>query len=155
MPDIVTPAVRSRMMAGIKSKNTKPEQFIRKTLHRLGYRYRLHVRHLPGKPDLVFRKYNAVIFVHGCFWHGHDCHLFKWPKSREEFWKTKITRNQVKDIENREALMNRGWRVLEIWECALKGKTRLDPAILVEQIVSWLDSSEVKLVIRGQQAEDL
>lgn len=85
MTDIVDPQTRSRMMAGIRGKNTRPEMLIRSGLHRLGYRYRLHGAKLPGKPDLVFAKRKAVIFIHGCFWHGHDCHLYRTPKSRTEF----------------------------------------------------------------------
>ena len=94
MNDVVDSATRSRMMSGIKGKNTKPELMVRSGLHRLGYRFRLHRKDLPGKPDLVFAKHRAVIFVHGCFWHYHDCHLFKMPSTRREFWETKIGRNR-------------------------------------------------------------
>ena len=115
-------------MAGIRAKDTKPELFIRKALHAKGFRYRLHDRRLPGKPDMSFPKYRAVILVNGCFWHGHDCHLFKWPSTRQEFWRRKITRNRQKDEETRQALKAGGWRVVyDSRECALKGKTRLDP----------------------------
>ena len=93
MADVVDRKTRSRMMSGIRGKNTRPELLIRKGLHARGFRFRLHDKRLPGKPDLVLPKYSAVIFVHGCFWHGHDCHLFKWPQSRREFWRKKITRN--------------------------------------------------------------
>lgn len=86
MSDKVSSEVRKRMMSNIRSKNTKPELILRKGLHQLGFRFRLHHRQLPGKPDMVFPKYRAVIFDHGCFWHGHQCHLFKWPATREEFW---------------------------------------------------------------------
>ena len=93
MVDVVTPEKRSAMMSGIKGKNTKPEFIVRKALFKRGFRYTLHNKNLPGKPDLVFARYKAVVFVNGCFWHGHNCHLFKWPKSNPEFWKEKITNN--------------------------------------------------------------
>ena len=95
--DIVTPEIRSRMISGIRGQNTKPELAVRSQLHRIGFRFRVHCRDLPGKPDLVFRKHNAVIFVHGCFWHGHDCHLFRWPTTRSEFWREKINSNIARD----------------------------------------------------------
>lgn len=137
------------MMSGIRGKDTKPELVIRKKLHALGFRYKLHDKKLPGKPDLVFPKYNAVIFVNGCFWHGHNCHLFKWPTSREEFWRNKITRTKEKDKENIEVLLKDGWRVLQIWECAIKGKTRLAIDDIIEITVSWLRSSQNQLDIEG------
>ena len=104
MADIVTPEVRSRLMAGIGPTNTKPEMLIRRRLHALGYRYRLHVKGLPGKPDLVFPSRRAAIFVHGCFWHGHNCTLFRWPATREEFWRSKIGGNVARDRRNDAAL---------------------------------------------------
>lgn len=151
MSDVVTPEVRSRMMSGIRGKNTKPELIIRKNLHRLGYRYRLHAKELPGKPDLVLPKYNAVIFVNGCFWHGHACHLFKWPQTREDFWRNKITVTKEKDRENKARLHQQGWRIMEIWECSLKGKTRLPVDIIMEQIALWLQSESPYMEIQGKQ----
>ena len=124
MPDIVAPEVRSRMMSGIGSKDTKPELLVRRGLHALGYRYRLHDRRLPGRPDLVFPKRRAVIFVNGCFWHGHDCSLFRWPSTRADFWRDKIGANIDRDRRNREALIGAGWRVLDIWECTIRGATK-------------------------------
>ncbi|WP_241127202.1 very short patch repair endonuclease [Novosphingobium terrae] len=112
------------MMAGIRGADTKPEMLLRKGLHALGWRYRLHGQKLPGKPDLVFAGRRALVFAHGCFWHGHDCHLFKWPKTREEFWATKIGSNITRDMRVRQSLLGDGWRVLEVWECQLKGRTR-------------------------------
>lgn len=101
MVDIVDVSTRSRMMAGIKNRNTKPEILIRKLLHKKGFRFRLHVKDLPGKPDIVLPKYKALIFVNGCFWHGHiNCHLFKLPATRTEFWQAKITRNQANDCKS-------------------------------------------------------
>ena len=111
--DIVTAQERSRMMAGIRGKNTKPELAIRSALHRLGIRFRLHDKGLPGKPDLVFPKYRAVVLVHGCFWHGHDCHLFRWPKTRSEFWRHKIGANVTKVGKGVREGTPRGWKRLE------------------------------------------
>ena len=130
MADIVSPAKRSRMMAGIKGKNTKPEIQIRKMLHKRGFRFRLHRKDLPGRPDIVLPKYNSVIFVNGCFWHGHDdCKLFRYPKSRTEFWKTKIEGNKRRD-EEKLAKLRPDWRVIVIWECAVKGSQKLEGSIL-------------------------
>ncbi len=106
----------------------------------MGYRFRLHGKHLPGKPDLVFPKYRAVIQVQGCFWHGHDCHLFKWPYMRRDFWKTKITGNQDRDSRNLEALAKLDWRTLHIWECALKGQTRKLVNDVLKETSMWLES---------------
>jgi DNA mismatch endonuclease (patch repair protein) len=121
MVDVVDAATRSRMMSGIRSGNTKPEILIRSLLHRQGFRFRLHVRDLPGKPDIVFPRFHAVIFVHGCFWHGHDCRLFKWPSTRPDFWREKIGKNQAHDHNARDRLLADGWRVGVVWECALRG----------------------------------
>lgn len=151
MPDVVSPAVRSRMMAGIRSKDTKPELTIRRGLHRLGYRYRLHVKDLPGRPDIVLRKHKAVIFVNGCFWHQHDCHLFKWPKSRVEFWHLKISRNKSNDALAHQALRSLGWRQLIIWECALKGRTKLNLSSIIAIASKWLDSNSMMREIKGKQ----
>ena len=136
--DIVSPETRSRMMSGIRNKNTKPELLIRGALHTRGFRFKLHDKSLPGKPDLVLPKYHAVIQINGCFWHGHDCHLFKWPSSRPEFWREKIGGNKQRDIRNLQALRDLEWRVLLIWECTLKGKHKLPFEQLIELVESWL-----------------
>ena len=151
MADVVPPEVRSRMMSGIRGKNTKPELLIRKGLHGAGYRYRLHKKGLPGKPDIVLARYRAVIFVHGCFWHGHGCHLFRWPSSRKEFWKQKIEGNKKKDTENRNALAGNGWRIMTIWECAIKGRNRLPLDSVLTETSRWLqsDSPEGEIAGRG------
>ncbi|MAE50877.1 MAG: very short patch repair endonuclease [Micavibrio sp.] len=149
MADIVSPQKRSEMMSGIRGKNTKPEHFIRKTLHAKGFRFRLHRKDLPGKPDLVLSKYRTVIFVHGCFWHGHDCHLFKWPKSRPDFWRAKISKNQENDEKALVALKKDNWRILVIWECAIKGKERIEPESIMKTMVNWLKSDGEFLEIRG------
>lgn len=151
MPDIVSPAVRSRMMAGIRGKNTKPELIVRSGLHRLGFRFRLHKKDLPGKPDLVLKKHNAVVFVNGCFWHGHPCHLFKLPSSRTTFWKAKILRNQRNDQRATVALRAQNWRVLTIWECSIKGRERIDPAFFMNRIQNWLFSKRKTGEIRGKR----
>lgn len=149
MADVVSPAVRSRMMAGIRGKNTKPEIIVRRGLHALGFRYRLHDRKLLGKPDLVFPARRAVIFVHGCFWHGHDCHLFRWPSTRVQFWQTKITRNRENDLRHSAALHEAGWRQATVWECSLKGKTRLPQGEPVRLLADWLRSDHASIEIVG------
>ena len=140
-------------MSGIRGKDTGPELFIRRALHARGFRYRLHNRRLPGKPDMLFPKYRAVILVSGCFWHGHDCHLFRRPSTRQEFWHRKITRNRQKDRETWQALRARGWRIAVIRECALKGKTRLDPDRVIDVTEEWLHSGQENLVIEGIDKE--
>ncbi|MEO1243500.1 MAG: very short patch repair endonuclease [Pseudomonadota bacterium] len=126
--DIFTAEKRSEVMRAVKARDTKPELALRKTLHALGYRYRLNVKNLPGKPDLVFPKHRAVIFVHGCFWHGHDCKRgARVPKSNTAYWLEKITRNKIRDKKSAAELKKLGWRVITVWECEIKS---LDPASL-------------------------
>ena len=149
MPDIVDAQTRSRMMAGIRGKDTKPETSVRKALHRRGYRYRLHNPKLPGKPDLAFTSRKAVIMVHGCFWHGHGCNLFKWPSTRELFWRKKINRNRDRDSEMQQALESLGWRILVVWECALKGRTRKPFEEVVDGVSLWLDEGSANAEIQG------
>lgn len=151
MADIVSKEVRSKMMAGIREKNTKPELFIRKGLHHAGFRYSLHRKDLPGKPDLVLPKYNAVIFVHGCFWHKHGCHLFTMPTTRREFWRNKLQKNVQKDTKCSRKLTEDGWRIGIIWECALKGKTRKKPDEIIRTCAKWLLSKKRYLEIKGIQ----
>lgn len=120
MVDVVDPATRSRMMSGIRGKNTKPELLVRRYLHGAGLRFRLHVKDLPGKPDLVFPKYKTVVFVHGCFWHQHPgCKYAYVPKSNSSFWISKLNRNRERDAQKIAALKILGWRSLVIWECSL------------------------------------
>lgn len=149
MPDVVDPATRSRMMSGIRGKDTKPEVRIRKGLHRLGFRYRLHDPRLPGKPDLVFPKYRAVILINGCFWHGHGCHMFKWPVQRADFWRAKIGSNRERDARHARALAAEEWRVLIIWECSLKGRTRLGADRVTALAAEWLRSGSTDGEISG------
>lgn len=135
MPDVVSPIVRSRMMAGIRAKDTKPERVIRSLLHNHGFRFRANVSSLPGKPDVVLSKWRTVVFVHGCFWHGHDCPLFRLPKSRRVFWLRKIGRNREVDLRNINDLRALGWRVIIVWECMLKGRSAMTAA----RIAKWLE----------------
>lgn len=126
MIDIVEPATRSRMMAGIRSHNTKPEIKVRKALHGLGFRFARTNSDLPGKPDIVLPRWKVAIFVHGCFWHWHECHLSKLPTSNEDFWLAKFSANRQRDARVVTELLLSGWRVLTIWECALRGKKAAD-----------------------------
>jgi len=137
------------MMSGIGGKNTRPERLIRSELHRRGFRFRIHYSNLPGKPDIVFPKHKAIITVHGCFWHGHHCHLFKWPSSNPEFWRNKIEENISRDSGNLEKYKAAGWRVLVIWECAVKGKSRLEPETLMNTIEEWIRSDDPFVEIQG------
>jgi DNA mismatch endonuclease, patch repair protein len=121
MADVHDKKTRSYNMSQIKGKNTKPELLVRRFLHANGFRYRLHVRNLPGKPDIVLPKYKTVIFVHGCFWHGHDhCKYYIIPKTRTDWWLNKINGNVANDKKSIKALKNAGWRIIKIWECELK-----------------------------------
>lgn len=147
LPDIVDAATRSRMMSGIRGRNTKPELLIRSGLHRMGYRFRLHDRRLPGRPDLVFASRRAVVEVKGCFWHGHECHLFRWPGTRQEFWQAKIAANISRDIRNRDALLGAGWRMAEVWECRLKGKEREPLDEVLARIAAFLEGRRERLVV--------
>ncbi len=125
MADVHEPEVRSYNMSQIKGKNTKPEILVRKFLHANGYRYRLHAKNLPGKPDIVLKTYNTVVFIHGCFWHGHKgCQYFVVPKTRTQWWLNKINRNKEKDKESTETLQKEGWNIITIWECELKKDKR-------------------------------
>jgi DNA mismatch endonuclease (patch repair protein) len=120
MADVVDKATRSRMMSGIRGKNTKPELLVRKALHAKGFRYKLHANDLPGKPDLVFPKYRTVVFVHGCFWHRHEhCKFATTPKTNSNFWIEKLSANSRRDQRNKLQLQTLGWRVLTIWECEI------------------------------------
>jgi DNA mismatch endonuclease (patch repair protein) len=138
--DIVDAATRSRLMAAIKAKDTKPEMLIRRALHARGLRYRLHDPALPGKPDLVFPRYRAVIFINGCFWHGHDCHYFKLPSTRTEFWTEKINNTRLRDFRQVQLLKSQGWRVMVIWECAIRDREEFTR--LTEKVQDWILSNQ-------------
>lgn len=137
--DVHSPDLRSFNMSRIRAKDTRPEIIIRRWLWTNGYRYQLHRKDLPGKPDIVLPKYRAIIFVHGCFWHRHGCHLTATPESRRDFWLTKFRKNVNRDKHNIEALMGQAWRVMVVWECSLRGKTA-DLELVPKQISDFLDS---------------
>jgi DNA mismatch endonuclease (patch repair protein) len=120
--DVISPEQRSALMSRIKGKDTKIELEVRRGLHALGFRFRLGGAGLPGRPDITLPRYRTVVFVHGCFWHRHDCHLFRLPKTRTEFWKAKIDANSERDARKESQLRAMGWRVETIWECQLRGK---------------------------------
>jgi DNA mismatch endonuclease (patch repair protein) len=148
MADVVDPETRSRMMAGIASRNTKPEILVRRMLHKMGLRYRLHRKDLPGNPDLVLPRYNVAVLVNGCFWHGHECRLFKWPKSNRKFWKQKITANRIRDQQVRNELRALGWHVMIVWECSLRGKTEVQLTSLATRIECWIKAETKRIRIK-------
>jgi DNA mismatch endonuclease (patch repair protein) len=126
MADKVSPQQRSRMMSRVKGKDTSPEKKVRSTIHQMGYRFRLHRKDLPGKPDIVLPRHGKIIFVHGCFWHGHEgCKRSKRPSSNTEFWNKKLSRNKERDKQNLESLRRSGWDVLVVWECQVKDREQL------------------------------
>ena len=126
MTDTLSIAERSRLMAKIKGKNTAPERAVRSLLHRAGYRFRIHVRGLPGTPDVVLPKYRAVVFVHGCFWHRHrNCKIATMPQSHKKFWSEKFARNVANDARHRRKLRRLGWRVVTVWSCQLRHPERV------------------------------
>lgn len=137
-------------MSKIRGRDTRLELWLRKRLFARGFRYRIHVASLPGRPDLVFPKYNAVVFIQGCFWHGHDCHLFRLPGTRTSFWRDKIHSNRERDRRNIDALRNDHWRVLQIWECSWRGKTRQHAEQLVDQVSDWLKHGSASESIKGR-----
>ena len=146
MTDVVDKKTRSRMMSGIKGKNTKPELIVRSFLHSRGFRFSLHDKNLPGKPDIVLKKFSAVIQVNGCFWHNHGCKYFKWPKTRSDFWKKKIKRNVELDSINFEKLRFFGFRVCVIWECSLKeSKNEFSQNLVL--LIPWITGNEPYLEI--------
>ena len=144
MPDVLTPAQRHRCMSHIRSKATKPEMLVRRWLWSHGYRYRLNVKSVPGKPDIVMRKYRTAIFVNGCFWHGHEgCKQFVPPKTNTEFWQNKIKYNRARDQKNYETLINAGWQVIVIWQCNLN-KQELETTM--QSVVVALNQNLLKIV---------
>lgn len=141
--DKVDPATRSRMMAAVPQRDTKPEIRLRKALHRLGVRYRLHDPSLPGRPDLVFPRYRAAVFVHGCFWHAHGCRYSTVPAARRDFWLAKFDANRARDARVTEELSKRGWRVLVVWECELRPPSSDAPERAAQRVKAWLQAGEV------------
>ena len=147
----MTDPIRSKIMRSIKSKDTKPELLVRRGLHKKGFRYRVHSKTLVGHPDIVLRRYKAIVLVNGCFWHGHSCHIFKIPK--QEKWREKIQRNRVRDEINKLLYETSGWRVLEIWECALFGKTALPTEEVISSAAAWIQFGDSDAEITGKNQE--
>jgi len=130
--DTLTPAERSERMSRVRAKDTAPEMVVRRLVHGMGFRYRLHVRELPGNPDMVFASRGKILFMHGCFWHRHSgCRNARWPKSNLEFWQRKLNGNRARDLANRRRLRNLGWEILVIWECQLKNPQKIAEKINV------------------------
>lgn len=138
MADITNPATRSRMMAGIRCKNTQPEMSVRRELHHRGLRFRLHTTGLPGKPDLVLAKHRAVVFVHGCFWHRHGCKNSTTPRTRTEFWEAKLAGNSARDRRIVDELKSDGWRVAIVWECSIRFAQRHPEDTIFDRLAAWL-----------------
>lgn len=152
MVDVMSAERRSALMSRIKGKNTAPEVFVREYLWRAGMRYRLHTSGLPGKPDLVLKRWDAVVFVNGCFWHRHvGCPLFRLPKTRSDFWDQKLRGNQIRDRKAIAALSGAGWRVCVVWECAL----RAAPERSCSHLVDWIRRGDTNAVLEavGQSAQ--
>lgn len=148
--DIVNTETRRRMMAGIRAKDTKPELTVRRALHARGLRYRLHPAGVLGKPDLAFPRHRALIFVHGCFWHGHNCRYFKIPKTRTDFWIEKISQNQHRDARVMDELQRDGWRILIIWECSVRAFVRSPANPLIDNVIEWLLNSQTSMQINEE-----
>jgi DNA mismatch endonuclease (patch repair protein) len=140
MIDVLSAELRRLNMSRIRGRDTKPELLLRRGLHAAGLRFRLHSRDLPGRPDLVFSRPRAVILVHGCFWHGHDCAMFRMPATRPEFWAAKIAGNCARDRRNIEKLKASGWRVLTVWECSLRGPARLATEEVMSRCIAFIRS---------------
>lgn len=139
--DTVDAVTRSRIMASVHGKDTTPEMVVRKSLHRLGFRYRLHCKDLPGSPDLVFPRYRAVIFIHGCFWHRHGCRMTTTPSTRRAFWEEKFRANEERDRRGIALLHEQGWRILVIWECWLKRGSKYNHTTLMNMVSQWIQGS--------------
>lgn len=147
--DVLSPEQRQRNMRSIRGRDTKPEMLIRRGLHAAGLRYHLHAKKLPGRPDIVFPRYRAVIFVHGCFWHGHNCPLFRLPATRTEFWTAKITGNRARDECAAAALLADGWRVFTVWECCLKGPSRRPLEEVISECAAFVRSDVQQCSLAG------
>lgn len=151
MMDVVDKATRSRMMSGIRAKNTRPEMFLRQGLHALGFRFRLHAKGIPGKPDIVLPKRRALISVHGCFWHGHGCRYCKTPKTNTAFWQEKIQSNKRRDERTLHLQLDAGWRCLLVWECAVRRAEQMPNELdIVTLSANWLVGKGCLAVIDEQ-----
>ena len=142
MADNLDPLARSTLMGKIGAKDTTPELIVRRGLHAAGLRYRLHASDLPGKPDLVFSRHRAVIFVHGCFWHGHDCPAFRMPSTRKEFWVDKIARNRERDQTNLRSLATLDWRVGVVWECSVRRVSQVEVGVILDRVAGWIRGAD-------------
>jgi DNA mismatch endonuclease, patch repair protein len=138
MVDVLSRTQRRFNMSRIKSRNTKPELIVRRGLHALGLRYRLHVRALNGRPDLVLRRFKTVVFVHGCFWHAHGCAFSKIPSTRRAFWKKKLLGNAARDELAEQSLRAEGWRVVVLWECSIRRVERREVAVVLQRTANWI-----------------
>ncbi|WP_371928886.1 very short patch repair endonuclease (plasmid) [Methylomonas sp. HW2-6] len=154
MADVLTPEQRHLNMSRIRGRDTAPELLVRRGLHAKGLRFRLHDRKLPGRPDLVLACHRTVVFVHGCFWHAHGCSLSKIPATRPEFWQKKLETNRARDHRAIEALQTDGWRVLIIWECALRGQRRLEESDIFERAASYIRNGQFSLLEIGVNGSD-
>lgn len=150
MVDVHDAVTRSRNMAAIRCVNTKPELVLRRALHRAGFRYRLHRSELPGRPDIVLPKYSAVVFVHGCFFHGHECAGFRWPRARASFWRKKIIGNRERDRRVFDSLRADHWRIAVVWECATRGKGAQSPEHVAAVVGEWLRSDVPNIELPGR-----
>ena len=152
--DTLTTEQRSWVMSRIRSGNTKPELIVRSLLHRAGFRFTLHRKDLPGRPDIVLPKYKTVVFVHGCFWHSHpNCKEATTPKTRTEFWQAKFTANVARDEAVREKLLEDGWRIATVWECALRKPDQMN--VTTDLLSAWLRSKELQLQIGDDEASSV
>lgn len=146
MTDTLSSEKRSQIMSAIRAADTIPEIYVRKILFREGFRYRLNQKNLPGRPDIVMSKFKTVIFIHGCFWHRHECHLSSIPKSNIDFWNKKFEANEKRDKRITQSLLDLGWNVIIIWECALRGKSKLHEDVFRSKLLSGIKDSSTKLL---------
>lgn len=147
MADITNAANRSRMMSGIRGRDTQPELSVRRALHKLGLRFRLHKKDLPGKPDLVFPKYNTIVFVHGCFWHQHGCSNSRMPKTKPEFWVPKLQANRERDERTQDALIALGWRLAIVWECSVRRAEKNSDDTIYMRLAEWIRKGKDTLLV--------
>ena len=152
MTDVLTPEQRHLNMSRVRGRDTKPELLLRRALHARGLRFRLHRRDLPGRPDCVFPRYHTCLLIHGCFWHGHDCSLFQMPSTRRSFWEEKIAKNRRRDRQVKGQLLAAGWRVIVVWECALRGPGRMVFGDVIDYCVNFIKGEGQRLAeLKGRE----